>query len=82
GKYSFGMDDATDYWEVGASVPLPMDITLAANYGDYDEVGTNYLVSLAKTFGKFEVSVAYTDFSAVTGGTDEDYIVGTISTSF
>ena len=59
-----------------------MDITLAASYGDYDEVGTNYLVSLAKTFGKFEISVAYTDFEAEVGPYTEDHIVGTISTSF
>ncbi|WP_309496733.1 TorF family putative porin [Sulfurovum sp.] len=85
GKYSFGLDsenDTTDYWEVGASAGLPMDMTLAASYGDYDEVGTNYLVSLAKTFGKFEITVAYTDFDAETGGKDEDHIIGTISTSF
>ena len=85
GKYSFGLDsniDTTDYWEVGASAGLPMDITLAASYGDYDEVGTNYLVSLAKTFGKFEISVAYTDFEAEVGPYTEDHIVGTISTSF
>jgi uncharacterized protein (TIGR02001 family) len=85
GKYSFGLDsenDTTDYWEVGASAKLPWETTLAASYGDYDEVGTNYLVSLAKEFGKFEITLAYTDFSAETGGVDEDHIIGTISTSF
>ncbi|WP_309496734.1 TorF family putative porin [Sulfurovum sp.] len=85
GKYSFGLDsenDTTDYWEVGASAGLPMDFTLAASYGDYDEVGTNYLVSLAKTFGKFEVTLAYTDFEAEVGDYEEDHIVASISTSF
>jgi uncharacterized protein (TIGR02001 family) len=82
GKYSFGLDDAPDYWDLGASVALPMDSTLSASYGDYDTVGTNYIVSLAKTFGKFEVSVAYTDFEAEFGPYTEDHIVGTISTSF
>ena len=57
-----------------------MDFTFAASYGDYDEYGENYIVSLAKTFGKFEISVAYTDLSSDFG--DEDHIVGTISTSF
>jgi len=87
GKYSFGLDsniDTTDYWEVGASAKLPAEITLAASYGDYDELGTNYLISLAKEFGKFEITLAYTDFSAdsITGLSDEDHIIGTISTSF
>jgi len=87
GKYSFAVNsniDTTDYWDLGASVELPMDSTLSATYGDYDEVGTNYIVSLSKEFGKFEISVAYTDFSADNGSglEDEDHIVGTISTSF
>jgi uncharacterized protein (TIGR02001 family) len=87
GKYSFAMDsnvDTTDYWEVGGDIELPMEFSLAASYGEYDEVGTNYIVSLSKSWGKFEFLVAYTDFSADTlsGLDDEDHIVGTISTSF
>jgi len=87
GKYSFGLDsenDTPDYWEVGATAKLPMDLGLSATYGDFDDVGTNYIVSLAKEFGKFEVSLAYTDFSAdsISGLDDEDHIVATISTSF
>ena len=82
GKYSFGLDDAPDYWDLGASAALPMDSTLAFTYGDYDTYGTNYIVSLAKEFGKFEISVAYTDFEAEVGPYTEDHIVGTISTSF
>lgn len=87
GKYSFGLNnenDTPDYWEVGASAKLPWEVTLAAGYGDYDTVGTNYIVSLAKTFGKFEIKVAYTDFSSDDRLLldDEDNIVGTISTSF
>ncbi|WP_373032069.1 TorF family putative porin [Sulfurovum sp.] len=85
-KYYFGLDteiDGTDYWDVGFTAGLPMDVTLAATYGDYDDFGTNYIVSLAKTFGKFEVSVAYTDYEDDTfSALDEDHIVGTISTSF
>lgn len=87
GKYSFGLNsenDTPDYWEVGASAKLPWEVTLAASYGDYDDVGTNYLVSLAKTFGKFEITVAYTDFSSDERLllNNEDHIIGTISTSF
>ncbi len=86
GKYSFGLDsniETSDYWEVGASAKLPWEMTLAASYGDWDEdIGSNYLVSLAKTFGKFEVSVAYAEFDSDSGMADEDHIIGTISTSF
>ncbi|PHS38750.1 MAG: hypothetical protein COB07_07975 [Sulfurovum sp.] len=87
GKYSFALNtenDTPDYWEVGASAKLPWEMTLAAAYGDYDSIGSNYIVSLAKTFGKFEIKVAYTDFSSDDrlSLNDEDHIVGTISTSF
>ena len=85
GKYSFGIDsniDTTDYWEVGASAPLPMEFTLAGSYGDYDKVGSNYLVSLSKTWGKFDFSIAYADFDGDRGNDDQDNIIGTISTSF
>jgi uncharacterized protein (TIGR02001 family) len=87
GKYSFALDsniDTTDYWDLGASADLPMDSTLALTYGDYDELGTNYIISLSKEFGKFEIALAYTDFSADSGSglDDEDHFIGTISTSF
>lgn len=89
GKYSIAVNsknDTTDYWEVGASAKLPWEVTLAGSYGQYSNVGDNYLVSLAKTFGKFEITVAYTDFSSNHNGlllsNNEDNIVGTISTSF
>jgi len=82
GKYSFGLDNAPDYWDVGASAELPMGFGLSATYGDYDTVGSNYIIALSKEIGKFELSVAYTDFSADAGGQDEDHVVATISTSF
>jgi len=88
GKYSFAMDsevDTDDYWEVGASAGLPMDMTLSAGYGDWDaDIGSNWIVSLAKTFGKFEVSLAYAEFDAddASGLSDEDHVIATISTSF
>jgi len=86
GKYSFAVNsnvDTTDYWEIGGDVELPMEISLAASYGDYDEVGTNYLVSLSKSWGKFEFLVAYTDFSSDADSLyDEDHFIGTLSTSF
>ncbi len=87
GKYSLAINsniDTPDYWEVGATAKLPWEVGLAASYGDYDDVGSNYLVSLAKTFGKFEVKIAYTDFSPHDRLLldNQDHFVGTLSTSF
>lgn len=89
GKYSLALNsknDTDDYWEVGASAQLPWEVTLAASYGDWDSnnFGSNYIASLAKTFGKFEITVAYTDFSPDNRSplNGEHNIVGTISTSF
>ena len=85
GSYYIGVDsevETTDYWDVGATADV-MGVTLAATYGEYDEFGSNYIVSIAKEFGKFEVSLAYTDYSDDNfSSLDEDHIVATISTSF
>lgn len=79
-------------WEVGASVPLPMDISLDGTYGDYgsgeDSVGEYYSVSATKSFDKFDITVAYTgmDFDDNTAGHDEDgkeaNLVVTLGASF
>jgi len=83
GTYSVALDDAanTDYWEAGISTEA-MGLGLSASYGDYDTVGTNYLISASKEVGKFEVSLAYTNFKAEVGTDEEDHVVATISTSF
>lgn len=81
--YSRGLDDAADDIAVGASVPLPYDITLDAEYGDYDTVGSRVMGGLSKSYGKFDFSLAYIDFSADSGSdADEDNIVFTVGTSF
>ena len=86
-----------DGWEVGVSVPLPMDIALDGTYGEYDDKGTKnatannygdyYSVSLSKSFGKFDYSLAYTgmdyETSVANGGSeDQDNVVFTVGTSF
>jgi len=88
-----------DGWELGVSVPLPLEISLDGTYGSYDDKGTQnnpffnnfgdyYLVSASKSFGKFDLTVAYTgmDFDVNTNGKDgngkEDNVVVTIGTSF
>jgi len=83
--------DPGDAWELSVSVPLPAEITLDAMYGQYDDdqngagnnFGDYYSVSLSKSFGKFDLSVAATgmDFEAA-GTKDVDYVVATIGTSF
>lgn len=94
-----GSDTFGDAMEVGVSVPLPMDITLDGTYGNYDNknedtggnlnaYGDYYSVSLTKTFGKFDTTVAYTgmDYDVATNGRDgdgsDDFVVLTIGTSF
>ncbi len=75
--------DKLDYWQVDTSYALPMDFGISASYGDYEDTGSNYIVSLSKAFDKFEVSIAYTDFDADSGSADDqDHIIGTISASF
>ena len=81
--YSLGLDDAADDIEVGASVPLPYDISLDAAYGMYDTVGDRVTASLGKSLGKFDFSLAYAQFSADSGSAaDEDNVYLTVGTSF
>ena len=92
--YSMGVDthdselaandwEPTDNIELSASVPLPSDMGLDVAYGMYDKVGDYYSVSLAKTLGKFDLSVAYVAFAHDTDSdSDQDNIVATIGTSF
>jgi len=81
--YAFGVsigdfEDVPDNWELSASAPLPMEFSVDAVYGDYDTVGSYYLVGLNKSFGKFDFTIAYT----ANDGTDEDNFVATVGTSF
>ena len=73
--------DAPDAWELSVSAPLPMDFSVDATYGDYDEVGAYYLVGLNKSFGKFDFTIAYTAMDHDNADT-EDNFVATVGTSF
>ena len=92
-------NDAANGWEpgdtieFGVSVPLPAEVTLDASYGMYDDKGTlnaatnnygdYYLVSVSKSFGKFDYSLAYTGMDYEAAGTkDQDNVVFTVATSF
>jgi len=86
-KYYMGVKtndfDAPDGYEASVSVPLPAEISLDATYGDYDTVGTYYLVGASKSFGKFDFNLAYTGISADSGSAaDQDNVVLTVGTSF
>ena len=87
-KYSAGVEtddiDPEDFWEVGISSSiLPYDIGFEAGYGDYDNTGDYYSVGLNRSFEKFDLSIAYIDFSHDTdSNSDEDNVVATISFSF
>lgn len=75
--------EPTDAWELSASVPLPMDISIDATYGDYDEVGAYYLLGVNKSFGKFDFTLAYTAMAYDDAASeDEDNFVVTVGTSF
>ena len=75
--------EPTDAWELSASVPLPMDISIDATYGDYDEVGAYYLLGVNKSFGKFDFTLAYTANDADgNSAAEQDNVVLTAGTSF
>ncbi|MEA3492560.1 MAG: TorF family putative porin [Campylobacterota bacterium] len=82
-KYSWGLDDAPDDWNIGASVKLPIEIGLEGTYGDYETAGSYYVLAVTRSFGKFDFNVGYTDFTSDEDTTlDEDHIVASVSTSF
>lgn len=82
-KYYLGVQtddtDPGDGWELGLSVPLPMEISLDGTYGNYDNKGTQnkgaatsvavnewgnyYSVGLSKSFGKVDFTLAYTEMN-------------------
>jgi len=87
-KYSKQVDGPTGYEKLydiegTISTSLPQDIGLDLTYGKYEKNGKRVLVGLSKTYGKFDLSLAYSDFKHDTNSaSDEDHIIATISTSF
>ena len=43
-----------------------------SSYGEYEDVGDYYYLTYGFEFLGFAMTAGYTDFSADTGGTDED----------
>jgi len=86
-KYSLGVEtddiDPENAYEAGVSVPLPMDISIDATVGNYENIGIYYIAGITKTIGKFDLSVAYSGMDFEAAGTDtEQNVIATISTSF
>ena len=50
-------------------------------YGEYDEYGSNFIISKGFTCGSYDCAVAYTDFSDDGYGADEDALVFSVSAS-
>ena len=75
--YASGQDGAPDYIEI--SYPLgPINFS----YGQYDDYGNNLLISYGFTWGGYDCSLAYSDFSDDGYGADEDAFVFSIAASF
>ena len=77
--YAAGIDDAADYYEVGYGIDAGPG-SFSISYGDYDGMGTNYLIGYDWSVGDFTIGFAYTDFSGdVDDLEDYDTAIFTIS---
>ena len=76
--YAAGIDDAADYYEVGYGIDAGPG-SFSISYGDYDGMGTNYLIGYDWSVGDFTIGFAYTDFSADVAANDYDTAILTIS---
>ena len=76
--YAAGIDDAADYYEVGYGIDAGPG-SFSISYGDYDGMGTNYLIGYDWSVGDFTIGFAYTDFSGDVAANDYDTAILTIS---
>jgi len=87
-KYSLGVetDDTIpeDYIEVAVEAPVAEGFSVAAHYGVYTNVGSDYSVGVSKSLGKIDFDLSYVGFTADddTNSDDQDNIVLTVGTSF
>ena len=59
--YAAGIDDAADYYEVGYGIDAGPG-SFSISYGDYDGMGTNYLIGYDWSVGDFTLGFYYSDF--------------------
>ena len=77
--YAAGMDDANDYGEIGYSIDAGPG-SFSISYGEFDNMGSNYLVGYDWTVGDFTLGFYYSDFDADAGtASDQDGGYFTIS---
>ena len=77
--YDIPMDDANDYGEIGYSIDAGPG-AFSISYGEYDNMGSNYLVGYDWTVGDFTLGFYYSDFDADAGtASDQDGGYFTIS---
>ena len=77
--YAAGMDSAADYYEVGYGVDAGPG-AFCISYGDYDGMGSNYLIGYDWSVGDFTLGFYFADFDADAGASsDQDGGYFTIS---
>jgi len=86
-KYSLGIEsddvDPENAYEGSISVPLPMEISIDATVGNYENIGIFYSAGVTKTYKKFDFTVAYSGMDYEASGADgENNVIATISKSF
>ena len=77
--YAAGMDQANDYGEIGYSIDAGPG-AFSISYGEYDNMGSNYLVGYDWSVGDFTLGFYYSDFDSDAGtASDQDGGYFTIS---
>ena len=77
--YAAGMDSANDYSEIGYSVDAGPG-AFSISYGEYDNIGSNYLVGYDWSVGDFTLGFYFADFDSDAGAaSDQDGGYFTIS---
>ena len=77
--YAAGMDSANDYGEIGYSVDAGPG-SFSISYGEYDNMGSNYLLGYDWSVGDFTLGFYFSDFDSDAGSaSDQDGGYFTIS---
>ena len=76
--YYEGLDDTPYY----VSLSYSLTDSLSFSYGDWEEGGSDILVSYGFSCGSYDCSFNYSDFSADFAGLDEDSFYFAVSASF
>lgn len=75
--------EVSNAWETSLSIPMPLDITFEALYGNYIDVGNYYSVGFLKPLDtRFKASLCYTGINSKLEGADEQSIVAALSVAF